>query len=436
MAIKLNTKQWWIAGACLVGAVVWVTQSTSDEDASHRRLDLSFHLSKATERDVFPTYDTTQLQFMSSPCRPETDGYFGSTSGTPLDIQFGFELETEDEENVEFLLEEIQEQVVDIVLSTTFPSLCGYRRRQERARHLSMRGLSGHGSQTSELKAKPRTTGFKFAMDLEQRSDICAPQKDPTNLCGVYKNTVGIYGRHLTEVGEHLLTQVRETLNGEQERLAKEGLVRLTTLDSLTVQTGNYGESTSGVRSLSFAAKAAIGVVLIALLAGIATFAAYVYLERQKDRQERSYRHPDKKVSSNSTVECEEASHISETVGLRDGTAVVLEGGRPVVVDFGKGSKSSSKKSRRQKDAIEEERSECGSTFFTQSVDGSAMSSPQYVPKALREECKEPEEFSMGDGNIRAGGLQPASSMAKSMASLSASEYTDQTASDVNREFT
>lgn len=437
MALNLNSRQAWITGACIFGAILWVgTRSNDDSANSHRRLDISFHKSKPHERNVVPLYDTTQLQFMSSPCRPENDGYFGSTSGTPLEIQFGFELETEDEENVEFLLEEIQEQVVDVVLSTTFPNLCGYRRR-ERGRHL-MRGLSTLSSE-SQLKAKPRTTGFHFAMDLEQRTDVCAPVADPTNLCGVYKNTIGIYGRHLTEIGEHLLEQMKETLTGEQERLAKDGLVRLTTLDSLTVQTGDYKEKPSGIQALSFAAKAAIVVVIIALLAGMATFAVYVYLEHQKDRQERMYAHPrknfqrNKNISSNSTVG-EDASQISETVGLRDGTAVVLEGGRPVVIEFD----GSSTKSRRSKDAIEEERSECPSQFFTSSVDGSKASGLQsYVPRTLQsdEECKEPESFlTLGDGNL---GLTPVAT-ARSMASLS--EYTEHTeiseANHVNGEFT
>lgn len=247
----------------------------------------------------------------------------------------------------------------------------------------------------------------------------CAPSVDPTNLCGVYKNTIGIYGRHLSDIGEHLLSQIKDTLNEEQERLAKDGLMRLTTVGSLTVQTGDYGNQPTGIQALSFAAKAAIVVVIIALLAGIATFIAYMYLERQKEQLHRSYKHPNKKSDSSNRTVSEEASQISETVGLRDGTAVVLEGGRPVVIEFEQGS------SRRQKDAIEEERSECGSTFFTQSVDGSA--SPQYVPQSLRgaeEECKQPEEDLQMISE--AGGLHPAGTTARSMASLS--EYTEQTA--------
>ena len=163
------TREAWLAAGCVSAAVVWVTTSSGEGIFSHRRLDMSFHMSGPSERDVKPMFDTTHLQYMSSPCRPESDGYFGSTSGTPLEIQFGFEMETEDEENVESLLEEIQEQVVDVVLSTAFPNLCGYRRLQERARHLGMRGLS---VQESALAAQPRTTGFKFADDLDQRAGM------------------------------------------------------------------------------------------------------------------------------------------------------------------------------------------------------------------------------------------------------------------------
>ena len=171
MAFNPSKKQVLSAAACLVGALLWVaTQSTSEDFFHNRRLDMSFHMSQPIERDVSPTYDTEQLQFMSSPCRPESDGYFGSTSGTPLEIQYGFEMETEDEDNVDSLLEEVQEQIVDVVLAAAFPNLCGYRRRLERTRHLSMRGLTSH---ESELKAKPRTTGFKFGMDLEERSGTC-----------------------------------------------------------------------------------------------------------------------------------------------------------------------------------------------------------------------------------------------------------------------
>jgi len=241
---------------------------------------------------------------------------------------------------------------------------------------------------------------------------VCAPQVDPTNLCGVYKNTIAIYGRHLENVGVHLLDQIKETLKGEQERLAEDGLVRLTTLDDLTRQNGVYETQPTGIHALSFAAKAAVVIVLIALLAAIGTFAVYLYLERQSQRQaQMPYpQKSDKKISSNSTVGCEEASQLSEKVGLRDGTAVVLEGGRPVVIEFDQ------RASDRSRDTIEEERSANASTIYSVN-----SSSQKHVPRSLHgEECKEPESYYTEGGSIRADHVQPADPM--SIASFS--EYT------------
>ena len=161
-----------LVAGCIAGAVLWIsTQSDSSAFSPHRRLDMSFHMSEMLERNVAPpsTFDTSETQYMSSPCRPEYDGYFGSTSGTPFEIQYGFEMETEDEQNVDFLLEEIHEQIIDNVLSSSFPNLCGFRRREYRERHLSVRGLS---TRESQLKAKPRTTGFKFGTNLKQRQGM------------------------------------------------------------------------------------------------------------------------------------------------------------------------------------------------------------------------------------------------------------------------
>lgn len=177
--VNPSKKHVWVIVGAVIGIVVWIgcPSGTGAHDLfRHRRLNgddpnpVSDHLDGASERNVWPnqTYDTSTNELMSSPCRPEDDGYFGSTSGIPLDIQFGFEMETEDDDNVEYLLEEIGEQIVDVVLSTTFPNLCGYRRRRDRARHLSVRGQ--HHEHVEELIARPRTTGFKFGMDLKERT--------------------------------------------------------------------------------------------------------------------------------------------------------------------------------------------------------------------------------------------------------------------------
>lgn len=176
MMIDQPTKQMWLAAGCVIAGLLWVGSHPAGHDFfRHRRLavykvgEIRDHNPPPPIRtaDVMSSFDKSILSLMSSPCRPEADGYFGSTSGIPLDIQFGFEMETEDEENVEYLLDEIQEQIIDVALSSAFPNLCGFRRRKERARHLGMRGLS---KVEAQLKAKPRITGFKFAMDLQEKS--------------------------------------------------------------------------------------------------------------------------------------------------------------------------------------------------------------------------------------------------------------------------
>ena len=245
----------------------------------------------------------------------------------------------------------------------------------------------------------------------------------------------------MNPVGEQLLAQVRETLNAEPQRLASDGLVRLTTLDSLTKQVGGYGDSPTGIHALSFAAKAAIAIFAIALLAGVATFALYIYLERKKYQQERRPRrrtshHPNKelqKSGSNRTLGCEEASQasgVSETVGLGAGTAVVLEDGRPVVIEFGKEFQ------RKKRDAIEETRSVCG-TIISESYG----KSPKHVPKNNRRR-RDAEESKLEDPPSDKYAFHPRSLSGEPVDPMSQSlysEYTEQTATSDqirNREFT
>ena len=84
------------------------------------------------------TYNTNFMALMESPCRPEFDGYFGSTSGEPLEVQYGFKLETPPLSSIMDLLDVVEDRIVDSILVHSFPSQCGYRRRlQQQSRELS-----------------------------------------------------------------------------------------------------------------------------------------------------------------------------------------------------------------------------------------------------------------------------------------------------------
>lgn len=239
-----------------------------------------------------------------------------------------------------------------------------------------------------------------------------------------------IYGRHLSSVAGQLLSTIKATLNGEQLRLTGDGLVRLTPVDSLTAQTGNYGQHPTGIYALSFAAKAAIGIFAIAFLAGLVTLGFYIYLERKKyQKQKGYYMQKEEKASSNRTLGCEEASQISrasEKVGFGGGTAVVLEDGRPVVIEFDEEFQ------RRKRDAIEEERSECGHTTLSGSSTASPLQGGSRGFGSLRSseesERKDPLGFQPyhTQGSFHSNRARPVDFMAQSMESDS--EYTDETA--------
>ena len=71
-------------------------------------------------------YDSHIMPLMKSPCRPEFDGYFGGTSGQPVELQYGFQVEGNPSAEVESIVEAVKERLMDEILSLSFPTICGY----------------------------------------------------------------------------------------------------------------------------------------------------------------------------------------------------------------------------------------------------------------------------------------------------------------------
>jgi len=67
---------------------------------------------------------------MQSPCRPEDDGFFGATAGVPVIVTYQFRLEAEPLASVVKLLDTVADKLIDGVLSSEFPAMCGFRRRR------------------------------------------------------------------------------------------------------------------------------------------------------------------------------------------------------------------------------------------------------------------------------------------------------------------
>jgi hypothetical protein len=76
------------------------------------------------------TYDRSFMSLMKSACRPEPDGYFGSTYGQALTLEYGFKLETQPLASITEVLDAVDDYIVDATLSNAFPQMCGYLRRQ------------------------------------------------------------------------------------------------------------------------------------------------------------------------------------------------------------------------------------------------------------------------------------------------------------------
>jgi hypothetical protein len=92
--------------------------------------------------DAKATYNDKFMALMKSPCRPEFDGFFGATYGAPIKIKYGFKLETMPLSPIMDMLDFIEDKIVDSILVTSFPQLCGFRRR--------------------ELRELSRASGFRF----------------------------------------------------------------------------------------------------------------------------------------------------------------------------------------------------------------------------------------------------------------------------------
>jgi hypothetical protein len=86
--------------------------------------------SRPKEINVDPrsTYNEKFMALMSSPCRPEYDGFFGATSGEPTRIRYGFQLEVQPFSVIMDILDVIEDRIVDSILMNTFPEMCGLRR--------------------------------------------------------------------------------------------------------------------------------------------------------------------------------------------------------------------------------------------------------------------------------------------------------------------
>lgn len=111
------------------------------------------HNAPPPHKTVNKKYPTTAVgvaseKLMVSPCRPEKDGYFGSTYGDPATLQYAFAMESRMNADISEALFVVQEYVMDVTIASTFPAIC------------SARDLSVSAAENSN-----GVTGFKFGQE-------------------------------------------------------------------------------------------------------------------------------------------------------------------------------------------------------------------------------------------------------------------------------
>lgn len=102
--------------------------------------------------DPRSTYNENFMALMNSPCRPEYDGFFGATSGDPVLLQYGFEVEVQPLSSIMEILNTIEDKIVDSILQSSFPEMCGLHRARKTQELRSLAHSEGHASGFRFLK--------------------------------------------------------------------------------------------------------------------------------------------------------------------------------------------------------------------------------------------------------------------------------------------
>lgn len=108
------------------------------------------------------SYPKTEISLlMQSPCRPEENGYFGATYGIPSKVFYEFDFEARKSVDVNQALMILQEHIVDVVLSVTFPTICSYE---------------GDGRPPAKKTQEVEVRGFKFELNELEIKRKCIVQ--------------------------------------------------------------------------------------------------------------------------------------------------------------------------------------------------------------------------------------------------------------------
>lgn len=333
-----------MARLSLIVSQLVLTAHAQFAELDHRRLDYAGsgvdNRHNAPPPLKHPSVDlpmTKDNHLMSSKCRIGKDGFFGSTGGTPVLVEYGFELETMVNANVDRILDVIDERVMDDTLAFNFPDLCGVPSRRFLA-----------PAATSEPVG--RVTGFQFGVQtVENTSKLflhpslivqlvktiltpltslvtCEPVMLSKNECNYYKSMIKIFGVSVTrKMVADVLSVVQEAVQLSFEDASANGAVRIDLATNLTkILVGPQDSGAGRLTDLSVAAKAGFGFALGVIFIGLAVIAyfcavdanhycqQYKGINRKTSRRTTRYRHRFESSSLTHTYQAETESDVSE----------------------------------------------------------------------------------------------------------------------------
>jgi len=188
--------------------------------------------------DPRSTYNEKFMALMSSPCRPEEDGFFGATSGEPTRIQYGFQFEVKPFSVIMDILDVIEDKIVDSILMNTFPEMCGLRRTRK-VEESPFEIFQGGKDSPSIQTGGGHPSGFRFFRFEEVAT--CLSRVDTVNFCSVFSGVVYLYGKHQhgDEASFTVMSHINQVLNTSMPSELHSDLALIIGVDEYSTINGN-----------------------------------------------------------------------------------------------------------------------------------------------------------------------------------------------------
>jgi len=247
------------------------------------------HYSPPPPMPVSSAYTTSKFSYlMQSQCLPESNGYFGSTAGTPAIFQYGYSVEAIPGASIDPILSAVDNHIIDSLLSQTFPQVCGGSRRKL---VLTI--------QRPTNVASAVITGYQFGEKAVETALTCVPQHSVNDTCNYYKNTVKVFGINLDNaLIMQTMSAVELFIPDALSLAAKNGAVNISASPALMKQLSSvevFGTITSstGPGSRSPGEKVALGSSVIILCASILLLGVYWHVDRKQKKKKKQKKRKD-----------------------------------------------------------------------------------------------------------------------------------------------